>query len=196
MNNELTNSISRFSMDPRLKAFREKRKTEDYLMLTITLVALIFFGAFIIRPSILLILELNQRSKEYADLSKRLDAKIKILEQIKSEEGSRKDNVALLNIAITEKANESDILNNINFVASKNNVQLGNIQFQFDKLNPIVKISFKATGTYENTIAMFSDINNLLTPVNINSVEIKPDKEYGDNILELGINAESYFSNQ
>lgn len=193
MNNEIKNNLSRFSMDQRLAAFRKKGKPEDYLMLTITLVTLIFFGTFIIKPSILLILELNQRSKEYRDLSKKLDAKIKILEQIKSEEESRKDQVALLNKAITDKANESDILNNINFVAAKNNILLGNIQFQFDKLSPIVKINFKATGTYENTIAMFSDINNLLTPVNINFVEIRPDKEYGDNILELNINAESYF---
>ncbi len=193
MNNEIKNNLSRFSMDQRLAAFRKKGKPEDYLMLSITLVTLIFFGTFIIKPSILLILELNQRSKEYVDLSKRLDTKIKILEQIKSEEESRKDQVALLNKAITDKANESDILNNINFVAAKNNILLGNIQFQFDKLSPIVKINFKATGTYENTIAMFSDINNLLTPVNINSVEIRPDKEYGDNILELNINAESYF---
>ncbi len=171
------------------------RFSEDYLMLTITLITLIFFGVFIIKPSILLVLELNQRSREYKDLSKRLDTKIKTLEQIKSKEESRKAQVALLNIAITDKANESDILNNINFVASKNNIQLENIKFQFDKLTPIISINFEATGTYENTIAMFSDISNLLTPVNINSVEIKPDKEYGDNIVELNIKAESYFLN-
>ena len=169
--------------------------SEDYLMLTITLTTLIFFGLFIIRPSILLILELNQRSKEYRDLSQRLETKIKILEQIKSEEESRKGQIALLNIAITDNSNESDILNNINFVASKNNIQLSNIQFQFDKLNPVIVINFKATGTYENTVAMFSDMSNLLTPVNINFVEIKPDREYGDNIVELNISAESYFLN-
>lgn len=193
MNEDQKNNLSRFSMDKRLFAFRKNRKTEDYLMLTITLGTLIFFGFFVIRPSLILIFELNQRSKDYKSLSIKFEEKIKALEQIKSDNDGLKADFALLEKAITDKPNESDILNNINYVASKNNIQISNIQFTFIEDSSTIKINFNAIGTYENTIAMFEEMKSLLTPVNINSVDIKPDKEYGNNIIKFAIDAESYY---
>ena len=196
MSENQKNNLSIFSMDRRLSAFRKDRKTEDYLMLTITLGALIFFGVFVVRPSLILIFELNQKSKDYKSLSFKFEEKIKALEQIKSDNEGLKAEFALLQKAITDKPNESEILNNINYVASKNNIQISNIQFVFDEIPSVIKIKFNATGTYENTIVMFEEMKNLLTPININSVDINPEKEYGDNIVKLTIDAESYYLNK
>lgn len=193
MNEIKENNISRFSMDQRLSTFRNNKKTEDYLMVTITLASLIFFSIFIIRPSIVLIIELNKRSLEYKELSRQLDEKINNLEQIIINGQELRKDFALLNTAITDIPNEAEILNNINFVAQSNNIQISNVNFTFDAESGKIKTSFNALGTYQNTVEMFSQLKNLLTPFIITSVNLKPRTEYGENIINLVIEGESYY---
>lgn len=193
MNEKTNNNISRFSIDQRLATIKRNKRSGDYLMVIITLSSLIFFGIFIIRPSIVLILELNQKSKDYKSLSRTLDEKIKNLEQIQSYNKEAKNNLKLLNIAITDSSNESDILNNINYVATKNNIQISDVNFTFNDETPTIEAKFNAIGKYENTISMFDEMDNLLTPFNINYVELKPESEYGKDIIKLAVKGESYY---
>lgn len=193
MSEKLNSEISKFSFDQRLRSIRGNKKTEDYLMLAITLSSLIFFIIFIIKPSTTIVLELNQKLKDYKNLSIRLEEKIKNLEQIKMDQENLRSEFTLLNMAIADSPSESVILNNLNYVASQNNVQISDFYFAVDDEKAKTKIKFNATGTYENIILMFYGFDNVLTPFNINSIDLKPEIEYGNDIIKLSVEGESYY---
>ncbi|PJA40426.1 hypothetical protein CO178_02170 [candidate division WWE3 bacterium CG_4_9_14_3_um_filter_34_6] len=174
-------------------------KVHEYVYLVVTLGAISFFIAFLIRPSIISVLELRKEAKEYSTLDKVLSEKVNNLDSIKLQREEIKDLLSLLDKAVPTSSNESDLLLSINQSASKDNMQLTSINFSYptetenngDLKN--ITITMQAAGTYENILLFLSSLKNLLRSVLISSIKIEPYEKLGTNVLLISIEAKSYY---
>lgn len=198
--------------------FIERWKTpraRGYMNITLTILAISIFGAFAIRPSISVAIQLRKNIREYKRIDNQLTQKILDMRKIRTLHKSISEDIHLIDKAVPEDPQESKLLKDINYIALKNNISLRNINYTYDNqatnstdtmdtdttestestnstgiYKDSLHITTTVTGTYEGLTNFLLDIKNMLRIVNIKSMSISINKE---NVLTVSIDAVAFY---
>jgi|GEM_PF-3454595 len=111
----------------RLKKQEEYQK-KAYLMGAVTVWALVFFGIFVIRPSLITATALQSKLWYYKKLDKSLEEKQNAINKAKNDYKEIGDKISKVNARIPDKRNEAEFVKEISFIATKSKVSIATLE--------------------------------------------------------------------
>lgn len=158
-----------------------------YSSLAFSLVAVMIFAVFAIKPTITTILVLEQNINEQRDVADKLKTKAQNLSLGKQNfEKIDQDTIDKINALLPRKTDITSVGESVATVVRSNEASVSAIQFQPTDLNgesnnlsaapSLHEVSFvlNASGTYESLVASLNSLSNSSRLVRIDSVSMNP----------------------
>lgn len=189
------------------KYYRTPHK-KTYTVLGLSLILIITFFIFAIRPTAFTVVELRQKLKEGQTANEALDAKIQTLHSAQEVYQRVMSDLPLLDLAVPQQGKMVSVLNQVNLLALQNELNVTELLFegsssqtgsvveatqskgQLQSFNTLV-FRLSAQGGYEQMEKFVSYLQNLPRLVNLISVEIV--REEGEEELTLNLQGEVYY---
>lgn len=195
----------------------KKRDVVAYTMAVLSFLAMSFFGAFAIRPTITTIIELRKHIEDQRQVNERITNKVQDLRRVQAEYTSLKVN-GLNNILATLPSNPqaAALVGKLNRLVTDNAIDITILQFS---LIPIASTSAQSTnntssstsssqsiplqfsltakGSYDNIVKFINTLAKMDRLITIDSVDISsspnanPADTFKDN-LTLGLQGKAY----
>lgn len=194
--------------------FKEREDIRNYVELVLSLISIIIFAVFALRPTILTIIELNKEIKAKEETVKQMDTKIKNLQKAQSLIGQEEDKIKLLNMAVPVQPEPDTFLHTLAGTAvleglAVNSISLEEVtlfnrkennQPQGAKLTEEAKtITFAASfkGEFEKLTDFIKKSENLIRPIKFEQFSITQKKneesEEKANLLNLSISGQTLY---
>lgn len=178
--------------------FRPKQK-KVYTLLGLTLLSLIIFGAFAIRPTLATVTELKRKIKDQEEARDLLDQKIKALSLAQTQLSKNKSDLPLAEGALPEKKDLSGLLETLNSLCEKNELRLSRLSFgKSEEVSQNLpnqnlktkKLSFSTQleGDFPHFLSFLEEVENTLRQINIEEIRIGSRKGGMENFnLKMGV---------
>ncbi len=187
------NIVSRFTIEKSSK-YQNDMEFRRSINFVLTFLSVIIFGVFAIRPSITTITGLIKDLDEYRKINGILIEKIAILNDVSASPERLEKEGELISRALPESPDEGSYIRNVNFIASKNKVQILSMVFTVTEEEGLGSLGFNLSiqGPYQQIIEFIADFNKLLRVTNIETVDISPE---GENLVSIkaSIIGKAYF---
>lgn len=157
------------------RSYLKPPRTEDYLLVTFTLILVLVFLAFAIRPSVLTAYKLYRSIQEYKKIDSILTDKMISLENIRENYTQILAYDEDLQHAIPATAQEGQFLADINALAAQNEIDVASFYFSSkqDPNIPQKEVKLEIQGSYENIKNFLQGIQNLLRLVHITNITME-----------------------
>lgn len=187
------NIVSRFTVEKKLQ-YQSDESFRNNINFILTFISIVIFGLFAIRPSIMNITALLKDIDEYRQVNGVLLEKTAILNEVQSNPERTAKETELIANALPDSPQESVFIRNLNFIASKNSVELESVFFYVAEEEKLGTLGFSVTayGQYPDMTQFISDINHLLRITTIENLSISPIKE-SDRSVKTTISGKAYF---
>ena len=180
------NIIKKFSRQTYLEKvfpFIREKKTQNFLMVSMTLAAIIIFGFFAITPTLVTITGLQRQLEDAKFANQQLQIKIDNLGTLNDKYAQLGNDLTLISDALPTTPQVPTLLAQINALANENNVQLQTLTVnpfiiplsqETTSPTPIV-FSLTVTGRSDAIMAFLSSLGNFNRIVTIDSLQIHLD---------------------
>ena len=186
-------------------AWRHKRKylrakqRETYTMLGLSLISLVVFGTFAIRPTLTTIVKLRRNIKDQEETCKRLDQKLKSLSLDQAELKKISADLPVIEKALPKEEDFANILETLHIISEKNNLRLEHIRFNQNNTIPqtveTVPFRIRTEGGFLQTVAFMKNVQNTVRIFNPKKVYITGQKNSTTETFELETEAYFYQTN-
>ncbi len=161
--------------------YRWIRKSK-YFFSSITLLSILLFLVFAVRPAILESLRAYKELQNIKKVENGLLSKIEKLHEIEEILISEKENLEKLQIQIPQKSNESDLTAKLSNYCKNNNLIMNEITFSFESPSPksqyqTLSFVLQVEGETTKFVDFLSDIENSSRLIKIDSIEIESQKD-------------------
>lgn len=172
-----------FAWKYKRKYFRPKQR-KAYTMLGLTLLSLIIFGNFAIRPAVVTIVELQKKIKDQKETVEKLDQKIRNLSKAQTELRKIKSDLPLIERALPKNEDTSHLLENLYLQAERHDLRMEYLRFlneastEIQTPNDVIKIkkapfSGELGGDFVSFLDFLKQHQNSLRQINMESLVIK-----------------------
>jgi len=195
--------------------FKERQDIKNYVELVLSLISIIIFAVFALRPTILTIIELNKEIKTKEETVKQMDTKIKNLQKAQNLINQEEDRINLLNMAVPVQPEPDTFLHTLAGTAVLEGLTVKSISLEeitlFDRkennqsqgVNPAEEaktITFAASfeGEFEKMMDFIKKSENLIRPIKFEQLSItqkKAEEEETEktNLLNLSISGQTLY---
>ncbi len=148
-----------------------------YTLAGMTLIALIVFGAFAIRPALATIVSLRKEMADLIKIDAQLNTKMDNLALIQTQYKLAKNDLYLLDIALPDEPEIPEILNTVTTLAVKTNLSLSNLTIHNQKTesdNTVVTTSIETdySGTYQDFLDFISLTETNLRKIHLTNINL------------------------
>lgn len=194
-----SHSYSRYFVD--LGKIYQTKKGRVYTGIIFSLITIIFFIIFAIRPTLITIAQLIKQTKDQKLVITELDKKINNLAEAQNNYLTVSDDLNLIEEALPPKANLPLLARQIEVLARQAGINIVNLRFNNINLlqtNGVkgekveILFSFNGLGDYQNLKNFLSSLTSLRRVILIQAFSFQSGKE-GSNILSLNINGKAWF---
>ncbi|PIU33063.1 hypothetical protein COY29_02025 [Candidatus Woesebacteria bacterium CG_4_10_14_0_2_um_filter_39_14] len=184
-----------------LSKFYQKKKARVYVEIILSLLAVTFFIAFAIRPTLKTIAQLIRKTKDQKNVSTELEKKINNLSEAQRNYLTIEPELALIEEALPQKAEVILLTKEIETLAHRSGIAIVNLRFSEVNLTENqtgkqekqeVKFSFNALGDYLNLKNFLRDLMSLRRIVLVKAFSFQTGKSES-NILSLNLNGQAWF---
>lgn len=190
-----------------LNVYYAKPNIKVYLELALSLIAVLIFSLFAIKPTVLTIIELNKEIKGKEEIIAKLDLKLANLQTANDILETEASRILLIDQAIPDLASPEETIVEMQNLAEKNSLQITNLSMsdivilgdekksrgkneesiQFPQKTGELPFNITLTGNYANFKTFIFDLENLNRPtlvdvLSINSVILDEQKNLTLNI--------------
>ncbi len=182
--------------------FLKEEKAQKITGVTLTLLALSFFGFFAISPTFSTIAKLVNEIKENEFVSKSLEEKITNLYKLRTQYGNIQNDLPIIDDILPKKANIPTLVAQIQSIARDSNIKINNFQnFEVELIkNQMEKkdyytfnFSLTGEGSYASINEFISNLISMQRIVVIDTLTIEKSQSLDNQNLVFSINAESFF---
>lgn len=177
--------------------YKTKPNLKIYLELILSLVTIIVFSLFAVKPTVLTIIDLTKEIKAKEETSIKLKQKIKNLQIASNLMQNSVQDIQYVEQAVPKNTNPEILVKQIEALANENSLQilglsssdiiLSGIEPENKKVKNEVPFTFSATGTYPNIFLFLNKIENLRRPIKFDSFAINSNTTEGGKIIILTI---------
>lgn len=187
------NIVSKFTAQRNFE-YQNDEGFRNNINFILTFISVLVFGIFAIRPSINTITGLIKDIDEYRKVNGILTEKIQILNEVKANPEKLENESELISRALPTSPDEGNYIRNVNFLASKNQIQIGSVNFNTTEEGQLGALEFTLTmtGEYPKVVSFIGDFNKLLRVTNIEALDISPKSE-NINVVTAVIKGKAYF---
>lgn len=179
----------------------QTKKGRVYTGIIFSLITVIFFIIFAIRPTLVTIAQLVKQTKDQKLVATELDKKINNLVEAQNNYLTVSDDLSLVEEALPSKANLLLLARQIETLARQAEINIVNLRFnninllqtngpKGEKIEVI--FSFNGLGDYQNLKNFLNSLTSLRRIILIQAFSFQSGKE-GSNILSLNINGKAWF---
>lgn len=182
--------------------FRQERAQKFYSVI-LTLLALSFFGFFVINPTVSTILKLQKEISDNESINNQLETKIINLNKLATQYTNLQNDLPIITDAITKEPDAHLLLAQIQTVARESNIKMQRLQsLEVDILsiskpqeNKYHSYSFVIAGssTFENISSFISAITNMQRVVDIDVFAMNYANEKDSQSLDFNIQGAAFF---
>lgn len=157
--------------------YLNKERTQKFISIVLTLLALSFFGFFAINPTILTILKLQKELSDSQFVYNQLDSKIKNLSILRNQYANLQNDLPIIIDAVSTKPDVHLLFAQIQTVARESNVKLSKLQnFEVEVLKNnkgpekqyySYSFSIGGSGSFENISNFLSTVTSMQRVINI-----------------------------
>lgn len=189
----------------------QSKKQKTYTSLGLSLILILIFGIFALRPTLLTVIELREKLSQGQKANTRLDEKIQSLSQAQVNYEKVKTELPLIEAALPKDPKILDFLNKVDFLAKKNELLIDKVQAQGISLQSQTKaanetaqdnqdtahnpreitFSFNAKGYYPNLRSFLNELQALERAVNLDEIGIEKPKD--EDNLNLSLKGMVYY---
>lgn len=177
-------------------AYNNKPDLKIYLELFLSLVTIVAFSIFAIRPTLLTIIQLTKEINDKEETVSKLSQKIRDLQTANNILQSRTEDIKYISEAIPSASTPDNLIKQIESLINENQVQT--ISFSTSNIDFIgknqstakksdgqkelaldameVPFTLSVTGPYQNLYNLISSIENMRRPVKVDSISINSNK--------------------
>jgi Tfp pilus assembly protein PilO len=177
-----------------------KENTRLFFTLTLTFVALSFFGIFAINPTLSTIVDLKKQLADSEIVEKQISTKITNLSQLQQKYTQLNQDLPVIYEAIPEQASIPTMSAQIQALAQSNGLTLTSFRISEVQLTSQKKIggssftfSLEAKGAYDKMLSFSTSLPQLSRLMTIESMSIARDPQ--QDALVLSIRGKAYFKN-
>lgn len=172
-----------------------------YLELMLSIVAIIVFSVFAIRPTVLTILELNNEIKSKQDLIGKLQQKTRDLETANNLFSSSTEDIKLIDQAVPDNSSPDIFIKKIEELAKNNSLQIlafsmADVSIKGQESKNELPFTISVTGTYSNINLFLENLEKQIRPAIINSFTINSVIVDGSKKLTLLLDGKLPYLNQ
>ncbi len=186
-----------------MEQYRTRKDVKLYLELLLSLLTIVLFATFALRPTLLTIVDLFKQIDSKKETVAILDTKIDNLNTARTLYNSQESNIEMLRDAIPENSEPQQIVKQIEGLKSKHGFQLVTMSIgeadivgvsskSKENVNEGVAYSINSDSRYENIYRMVKDLERLRRPNIIDSISLT--KSIVDDGLLVVINANAIYS--
>lgn len=184
-----------------LPFFREE-KAQKITGITLTLLALSFFGFFAMNPTFSTVAKLQKEIKDNEFVNSQLEQKIVNINKLKLQFATLQNDLPLVLDSMPKKADVPLLVAQIQSLAAQYNINLRKIQnFEVelfknkktDKKYYSYNFSIAGSGTYEDISQFISNITSMQRIVDVDTLSLERSGTQDSSSVEFSINAVSFF---
>ncbi|MEA2020434.1 MAG: type 4a pilus biogenesis protein PilO [Patescibacteria group bacterium] len=175
--------MAKFAWKYKRKYFRRQQR-EAYTMLGLTLLSLIIFGIFAIRPALVTIVKLKRKISEQRKVIEQLDQKIKNLSKAQSELLKIQADLPKIERSLPYGKSTSQLLENLYSTAELNQMKLEYLNFTAAEKTTVkvpnnkikvMKVPYylQLRGPYTSFLKYLNETQNSLRQTNIKTLNAK-----------------------
>lgn len=193
-----------------VKALYKKKEVIVYTGLTLTLLAIAFFGVFALKPTLTTIATLLKEIETQKTTSQKLQTKINALSQAQVNYSLASNNIKLVDEALPNEPNLSQIIFQIEILTQKEGVAIRSLSFEPVALlgelpqktkekkgaleSQEIGFSLGLTGNYENLKSFITSLENLRRSVKVETFTFTGRKtEEGEPVISLSLSGKIYY---
>lgn len=178
-------------------------KTQAYVMLGFTLLALSFFGLFAINPTLTTITNLKKQLEDSKFVDQQLNKKIQDLETLQGKYTIMSADLPYLYDAIPKAPIAPTLLAQVQALAQQNHLQLSSLRtFEVELSQPTLirpngssyAFSLEATGAYDNMMSFATALTHFNRIVSLELFSISKDPKL--ETLDLDIRGRAYYTTE
>jgi Tfp pilus assembly protein PilO len=187
--------------------FYEKPSAKISIALILTVVTIIFFAVFAIRPTLVTIAELLKTIHDRQEIISKLETKSTNLAKAQQTYLESSDNIAKLSLALPEEVAVQEIITGVEAIAAQNQLVLDNLtvsEFEYRENNQSstepssLPVSIKVSGEYLALERFLSEIIKLprfttIESMSVTSLKSEQSSDIASNQLQLEINLSAYY---
>lgn len=184
-----------------LSRFYQSKKARTYTGIILSIVTIIFFISFAIKPTLVTITQLFKQRKDQQKVVGALEKKITNLAQAQNEYLSIEPNLSLVDQALPQEPQATLLVKQIETLARQNNVTIGRLRLSEFKLEQTgspktekqpLTFNFSAFGDYANLKNLLNSLFDLRRIILVESFSFQ--KGTGENKnLSLNLVAKAWF---
>lgn len=186
-----------------LSQFYKKTKTRTYSGIILSLITVIFFIFFAIRPTLKTITQLIRQTKDQKNVAAEMEKKITSLAEAQRNYLTVEPDLPLIEQAIPQNPEIALLTKEIEALAKQAGVGLTSLRFNEIPLTPNklqkekqeVKISLSILGSYPNLKNFLRELMSLRRVILVENFSFQTGKEKDINVLSLNFNAKAWFLN-
>jgi Tfp pilus assembly protein PilO len=198
--------------------YKKREDIKNYIEIVLSLIAIIVFSVFAIRPTAITIVDLNKEIKAKEETIKKMNTKLKNLQEAQDFLNQQQETISLLDKAIPEDPQAERFVQALEKIANTNNNKIKNINTENITLlgetreikrnnlvsnlpqgTVMIPFSMSLSGEFKNLKNTIKDLENFLRPSLIENLTIlKPqtEEESGNLNMNMVINAPYYQTNK
>lgn len=190
-----------------IRRLYEKREIIVYAGLTLSLLAVAFFGFFALKPTIVTIASLIKEVQNKKQIDRQLQTKINALSVAQTNFALAENSLPLVDDTLPPDPFLSQILYQLEFLTQQEGLTLrslavepvilkGEATQKVEKKMPgpdEVYFSLSISGNFENLTRFISSLENLRRILTIDSLTFTPSKAEEEKIMNLNISGKVYF---
>lgn len=189
------------------EVYRSKPNLKTYLELILSLITIIVFSIFAIKPTVLTILELSKEIENKKEISLKMSQKIDDLQKANSLLQMETERLPLVERAVPDTAKPEDIILKTEELAINNSLQLSALTISGVKLKGAKDIKNKnadklgkmpegvdelpfttsLSGSYQNIKSFLLGLENMIRPIKFDSLSINSNKKSDGSSLILTV---------
>lgn len=193
--------MAKFAWKYKRRYFRaEQRRT--YTILGLSLLSLIIFGIFAIRPTVTTIIKLRRKIKDQEDVCEKLDQKLKNLSLAQTALKKIGSDIPTIEKAIPQGESFPDLLETLHLTSEKNGLRLEHIRFgqilavpqKTTNQSLIVKVipfNIRTEGGFSQSLDFLKSTQDTRRLFNAKGIRITSQRKGATETFEL--EAETYF---
>lgn len=180
-------------------AYSTKPNLQIYTELVLSLVTVVIFLVFAIRPTVLTIIDLNKDIKAKEDTLLKLRTKIDNLELANNLMQQEFENIEYIYQAVPKTSEPETLIRQIELLSNESQLKITGFSFSevavknskedTSKLKNDISFNFSATGSYKDMISFLSKLESLRRAVKFDSFAINGNETENGRVLVLTINA-------
>jgi Tfp pilus assembly protein PilO len=179
----------------------ESENNKKFFSITLTILALSFFGFFAIRPTISTIAKLEKEIKDNEFVLSEQEAKITSLRQLETQYGKLGNSIQVVTNAVTVKPEVTLLMGQIQTLCENSNINIKTVQsdevliVQTDKEEKYYPFTFEVTGTGSSgdIYKLAQRITNIERVLKINSFTLSYVKDQSEGVLQATIEGTAYY---